>query len=157
MSISWRALEGDNTESPPAAARTARQISSGLEVFTKKPEAPASRARTTASFTSHVVNTTAQGQFFLVHLTIENSGDKAASFSGSFQTITDPAGREHETDGSAPLYLPDNDTLFTEINPGNTVAGTLVFDLPSDATPELISLQGGLFDETVDVRIAETS
>lgn len=97
---------------------------------------------------------TAQGEFLLVHVTVTNTGNEAATFFGSNQKLIDSEGREHETDSTASLYLPDNDTLFAEINPGNAVVGTLVFDLPANAEPVELVLQGGLFDEEVSVNVA---
>ena len=100
-----------------------------------------------------VLTTTAQGEFLLVHIEVRNTGDSAETFSDSGQKLIDSQGREHETDSSASIYLPDNDVLFTSINPGNTVVGTLVFDLPADAEPVSVLLSGGLFSSDVEVSL----
>lgn len=103
---------------------------------------------------SEYLGATAQGEFFLVNISVTNTGNEAESFFGGNQKLIDSDGREHETDSSASLYIPDNDTLFTEINPGNTVVGTLVFDLPADAVPVELVVQGGLFDSDATVNLA---
>lgn len=102
---------------------------------------------------SEYLSETAQGEFILVHVEVTNTGDAAASFFGGSQTLIDSEGREHKSDGTASLYIPDNDTLFAEINPGNTVVGTLVFDLAVGTEPVEILLQGGLFDSDVSVNV----
>lgn len=103
---------------------------------------------------SEYLSETAQGEFLLVHVTVTNTGNEAATFFGSNQKLIDSEGREHETDSTASLYIPDNDTLFAEINPGNAVVGTLVFDLPANAEPLELLFQGGLFDKEVSVNVA---
>ncbi|MDJ1372253.1 DUF4352 domain-containing protein [Gulosibacter molinativorax] len=103
---------------------------------------------------SEYLNKTAQGEYFFVHVSVTNTGNEAVSFFGSNQKLVDSQGRQHETDSSASLYMEDNDTLFTEINPGNTVDGTLVFDIPADAEPVEVIVQDGMFDDEVPVNIA---
>lgn len=107
-----------------------------------------------AELGSEYVSTAAQGEFLLVHVTVTNTGDEAHYFTGGEQTLVDDQGRRHETDGAASLYIPGNETLFANINPGNTVEGVLVFDLPADAVPVEIEVQGGLFDDAVTVSLA---
>ncbi len=71
----------------------------------------------------------------LVHVTVTNIGDQAQMFDGSSQKLVDTAGREHFADTSAAIYLGDANSFLTDINPGNSVEGTVVFDAPADAVP----------------------
>ncbi|HLS39845.1 MAG TPA: DUF4352 domain-containing protein [Ornithinicoccus sp.] len=94
-----------------------------------------------------------QGQFVLVHLSVTNIGDEAQSFFDGNQKLVDDRGRTHET-SSAAMWLEDNDLWVNDINPGNTVEGVLLFDIPEDATPAQLELHDSAFSGgvTVDLR-----
>ena len=95
----------------------------------------------------------AQGQFVLVHLTVTNIGDEAQYFTGSSQKLIDTAGRTHSADDSAAIYLGDAQSLLNQINPGNSVQGTVVFDVPADATPAQLELHDSPFSGGVTVTL----
>ena len=95
----------------------------------------------------------AQGQFLLVHVTVTNIGDAAQYFDSSSQKLLDGQGRTHSADGSAAIYLPDSNSFLTSINPGNTVEGIVVFDIPADATPASIELHDSPFSGGVTVTL----
>ncbi|MFD2675482.1 DUF4352 domain-containing protein [Gulosibacter bifidus] len=94
----------------------------------------------------------AQGQFVLVHVNVTNVGDKAETLTSSLQKLVDDQGREHEADSSAAIYIEDSNTLYERVNPGNSVSGVLVFDIPADATPVSVKLQQG-FNSSVEVSL----
>lgn len=93
----------------------------------------------------------AQGQFVLVRLTIQNIGGEAQYFDGSSQKAFDAQGREFSADGGAAIYLEDSNSFLNEINPGNTVNGTVVFDMPLDAAISKLELHDSPFSGGVDV------
>jgi hypothetical protein len=93
----------------------------------------------------------AQGQFVLMHLTIQNIGDKAQYFDGSSQKVFDAQGREFSADSGAAIYLEDSNSFLNEINPGNTVTGTVVFDMPLGAAIAKLELHDSPFSGGVDV------
>lgn len=95
----------------------------------------------------------AQGQFLLVHLTVANIGDEAQYFDGSSQKLTDTQGRTHSADGSAAIYLDDSNSFLNQINPGNTVEGIVVFDIPEDAVPASIELHDSAWSGGVSVTL----
>lgn len=95
----------------------------------------------------------AQGQYVLVHMTVTNIGDEAQMFDGSSQELTDTVGRTHSSDGSAAIYLGDANSFLTDINPGNSVEGTVVFDIPADAVPASIDLHDSFFSGGVEVAL----
>ena len=95
----------------------------------------------------------AQGQFTLVHVTVTNIGDKAQYFDGSSQKLVDAQGRTHSADGSAAIYLGDAESFLNQINPGNSVQGTVVFDIPADATPVSLELHDSPFSGGVTVHV----
>lgn len=95
----------------------------------------------------------AQGQFTLVHVTVTNIGDEAQYFDGSSQKLVDAQGRTHSADGSAAIYLGDAESFLNQINPGNTVQGTVVFDIPANATPASLELHDSPFSGGVTVSV----
>lgn len=95
----------------------------------------------------------AQGQFVLVHVTVTNIGDEAQYFDGSSQKLVDAQGRTHSADGSAAIYLGDAQSFVNQINPGNSVQGTVVFDVPADAAPASLELHDSMFSGGVTVRV----
>ena len=94
----------------------------------------------------------AQGQFVLVHLEVTNTGDEPQYFSDTDQMMVDTEGRQHSADSEAGIYVAENDVLLiSEINPGNTASGVLVFDIPADAVPATVELHDSMFSGGVSV------
>ncbi|HZU94997.1 MAG TPA: DUF4352 domain-containing protein [Microbacterium sp.] len=83
---------------------------------------------------------TAQGTYFQVDLSVANIGDSAQTFLVNYVTLKDAAGRTYDADPTAGIYLSTAaDTWVSSINPGNSVQGPVVFDLPAGTVPtELI-------------------
>lgn len=102
---------------------------------------------------SEFLSEKAQGRFHLVHITVTNIGDEAQMMSDSNQKVRDEQGRTFETNSSAAIYMDDNDLWLTDINPGNTMSGTLVFDMPEGSTPVEIELHDSMFSGGVTVSL----
>jgi hypothetical protein len=96
---------------------------------------------------------TPQGRYVLVHLTVENIGDKAQLFDGGSQRLIDVDGREHGPDMAAALFLADSGSFFNILNPGNLVEGIVVFDIPPDATPAAVRLHDSFLSGGVQVHL----
>lgn len=97
----------------------------------------------------------AQGQYALVEIAVTNVGNEAATFYDGDQILIDTDGREHSSDSGPWIYLDDGDGLFiTDINPGNTATGTLVFDIPTDATPASVLLSDGGWFSPSEVEVS---
>jgi len=78
-----------------------------------------------------------RGQFVLVYFTVHNDVLSPRLFAEEYQYLFDGEGRKYEG------YIADRGDLFqADINPGDTAAGVLVFDIPSDAEPLSIKLHG---------------
>lgn len=94
----------------------------------------------------------AQGQFCLMDVRVENTGDEAQGFSGSNQYVYSESGTEYSASTEATFANnPDGDSLFTEINPGNGVDGVIVFDVPADAEIAYAELHDSAFSGGVRV------
>jgi len=100
------------------------------------------------------LNQKAQGQFVIVTLSVQNIGDRPQGFSPSNQKLFDTEGRSFETDTSAQIALDNNDiAVWDNINPGNTVDVSLVYDMPVGAVPASIELHDSMFSGGVTVNL----
>jgi hypothetical protein len=96
-----------------------------------------------------------QGRYVLVHLTVRNIGDEAQGFSSFNQKLIDTRNREFDADSSAAaLSLEESNSLFEHINPGNTVKGIVVFDVPKNFRPKAIELHDSAFSSGVTVALS---
>ncbi|OUC98112.1 DUF4352 domain-containing protein [Streptomyces swartbergensis] len=95
----------------------------------------------------------AQGQFVLVHVTVSNVGDESQLFDGGAQKLFDKEGREFSADTEAAIYLDESKSFLNEINPGNTVKGIVVFDIPKEVTPVKLQLHDSIFSSGVTVNL----
>jgi hypothetical protein len=98
-------------------------------------------------------NTTAQGQFCVVDMAVTNIGDSPGSFFGDNAKLFNAEGQEFSADTEAAIYLADADSLFEEINPGNTLNSKVVFDVPAGTTPAAIELHDSAFSGGVTVAL----
>jgi hypothetical protein len=92
-----------------------------------------------------------QGQFCRVGIVIENVGSSPAVFSASESKVFDSQSREFAADTSAMIREEDSrDVWRADLNPGNSVSGNLIFDLPVDASPDFIEIEAGnVFDSSI--------
>ncbi|MFE6307402.1 DUF4352 domain-containing protein [Nocardiopsis sp. NPDC057823] len=94
--------------------------------------------------------TSPQGEFKLVALTVENIGTESTTFDSSALSLIDADGNTHSasTTGS-------EDSLFLEqINPGNQKSGTAVFDVPEGTEITAVEIQDAFsMEEPVTVQV----
>lgn len=96
----------------------------------------------------------AQGQYVLIHLTVKNIGDEAQMFHDSSQKLIDAKGRQFDADsGAAVLGLKDSNAFLNNINPGNTVKGILLFDVPKNVKLRAVELHDSVFSDGVTVAL----
>ena len=174
-------LSGDDTTTtttPEAAARSAAPASSTAAKQAAKTSAAAAKAKSQApaaakfgtpvrdgkfEFTVTGVKTAtkvgdqylgkeAQGQFLLYSVTVKNIGDKAQLFDASSQRLYDSEGKEYSADSEAGIYLGDAGNAFLkQINPGNSVKGQIVFDVPKGTEIVKLELHDSPFSGGVEV------
>ena len=106
-----------------------------------------------ASVGSSGLQKQAQGQFCLVSMTVKNVGDKAQLLDSSSQKAFNPQGQEFSSDGAAAIYLDHSNTFLNEINPGNSVKGIVVFDIPKDAKLSRLELHDSFMSGGVIVTL----
>lgn len=95
-----------------------------------------------------------QGQFCLLSLTVKNIGTSQQYFSQGDQKLLDAASVQYSYDSVATLYNSNNQDAFgAQINPGNSVVGVLVFDIPKDKTPVTAELHDSSLSNGVKVSL----
>ena len=96
----------------------------------------------------------AQGQFCLMTINVKNIGDKAQGFFGTNQKLLNAQNQQYAADDAAGVYIDQNySTLFSNINPGNSVEGVIVFDIPKDQTPVTAELHDSSFSNGVKINL----
>ncbi len=94
----------------------------------------------------------AQGKFCLISVTIKNVGRSAEVFNDFTQKAYASDGTEFSSDSGAGAWVnKDTSTFLESINPGNTVKGKLVFDVPDDAKLSSLVLHESGFTAGVKV------
>ncbi|WP_194793125.1 DUF4352 domain-containing protein [Raineyella fluvialis] len=95
---------------------------------------------------SDYLNQSAQGQYVLVSVNVKNTGKSSKTFDSNLVKLYDKDAIEYSSDSTAEIYANDqNHTFLEQVNPGNTVKGLLVFDIPKDVQPTQLGVRGGMF------------
>ena len=95
---------------------------------------------------------TAQGQYCLLTVSVKNIGDEAQGLFSSNQKLLNDQNQQFAADDVASAYLDESySTIFSNINPGNSVEGVFVFDIPKDQTPAFAELHDSAFSGGVKV------
>ncbi|WP_024934748.1 MULTISPECIES: DUF4352 domain-containing protein [Actinomadura] len=98
------------------------------------------------------VGDTAQGQFVFIYVTVKNIGNKARTFTHHNQTLIDTKSRKFEADPEASLWTDkDSKSFLQQINPGNSVKGILIYDVPRGTRLKAIDLHDSMFSGGVTV------
>jgi hypothetical protein len=104
--------------------------------------------------TNQYLTKEAQGQFCLMDLTVKNIGDQQQLFAESAQKLLNTDGLQYSSDSVASLYNSNNsDTWLNQINPGNSVQGVIVFDIPTDQVPASAELHDSVYSGGVKVQL----
>ncbi|MFL1380224.1 MULTISPECIES: DUF4352 domain-containing protein [unclassified Nocardiopsis] len=94
--------------------------------------------------------TSPQGEFKVVALTVENIGTESTTFDSGALSLIDADGNTHSSSASV-----SDDSLFLEqINPGNQTSGTAVFDVPEGTEITAVEVQDTFsFEDPVTIRV----
>jgi Domain of unknown function (DUF4352) len=130
------------TESKPAAAKIGTAVRDGKFEFT----VTSIECGKTSVGSNPYLTKTAQGQYCLLNMTVKNIGDKAQSLFSANQKVLNASGQEFSADDVATTYqAPEGSTWYSNINPGNSVTGAVVFDVPKDQTPATAELHDSAY------------
>jgi hypothetical protein len=91
------------------------------------------------------------GQFCLVRLQVRNIGDESWTLPIN-QYLFDTAGDRHGIDFRAGVAV-SSQRLLRQLEPGQRVSGTLVFNLPTDERPERLELHDSLLSGGTELRV----
>lgn len=104
--------------------------------------------------TNQYLTKTAQGQYCLLNVSVKNIGDEKQSLFSANQKLLDAANKEYSADDTATLYAaPQGSSWYSDINPGNSVEGQIVFDVPKDVTPTTAELHDSAYSGGVKVSL----
>lgn len=96
----------------------------------------------------------AQGEYCLMTVSVKNIGNEQQYFSESDQKLLNAEGQQFSPDSTATLYNSNNSDVFlAQINPGNSVEGVLVFDVPAGAVMTQAELHDSAFSDGVKVSL----
>jgi len=96
---------------------------------------------------------TPQGQFCLLSISVKNIGNEKQSLFSSNQKLLN-GGTEYSADDTATIYAaPSGSSWYSDINPGNSVEGKIVFDVPKDVTPTTAELHDSAYSGGVEVNL----
>ncbi len=97
---------------------------------------------TTLSDSFGNVEATAQGQFCRVNISVKNISTVPYSFDETAQYLYGSSGSKYSlsTEGTIWAQPSDQDPWGNDINPGNTLTGDLMFDVPKGVTPTTAEL-----------------
>lgn len=136
-------------DQPDAAAKIGSAVRDGKFEFTVK-SVKCGESKVGSEFLSK----TAQGQFCVVNVQVKNIGNEARTFDSSNQRAFGVGDVKYSSDGVASLYANENNESFiNEINPGNSIAANVVFDIPKDGKLLVVELHDSAFSGGVKVSL----
>jgi hypothetical protein len=102
---------------------------------------------------------TAQGQYVILTVKIQNNGKDTKTINASDFNVVDSQGRKYDysNDGQMAMEETDGTTSFflQQIQPSLSVTGKLVFDVPATATGLKLMAQGDIFSNPVSIDLGK--
>jgi hypothetical protein len=130
-------------EATKATAKVGETVQDGDLAFT------ATAVTTANSLGNSYTSSKAQGIFYVVTLKIENKGKETKTVDSSMITLTDSQGRKFDRsiEGQTAKGLSQGkvDLFLQQVQPGLSVTGDIVFDIPKDATGLKLLVKGSFF------------
>lgn len=97
---------------------------------------------------------TAQGQYCELNVTVKNIGNQAQTLDSTSQYLFNASNQRYSSDSVATITVnPSSSTFLNDINPGNSVTGVIVFDLPKDVMPTTAELHDASLSGGVKVKL----
>jgi Domain of unknown function (DUF4352) len=95
-----------------------------------------------------------QGQYCIAEMTVANIGREARHFADGSQRAYGPQGHTYAADTGAGVVANGNgNAWWNVVNPGNSIAAKVVFDLPPTGTISVLELHDSPFSGGVKVRV----
>lgn len=99
------------------------------------------------------VNTTAKDTFLIIDISITNNEKESLSVVDTFFKLLNGE-NEYSADSTGAIYLNDSSIIFKKLNPGVTLQGKIVFDVPESvaiANETKLQVQTGVWGSEKDV------
>jgi hypothetical protein len=109
-------------------------------------------SQTAGDPSNQFMQTTAQGVYVIVTMTVKNIGNEPQAYFGANQKLIDTAGREYSPDSAAEMWT--NKDIQTDINPGNQVVVKSIFDVPPGTTAAKLELHDSAFSGGTTVTLS---
>lgn len=133
----------------PAAPRVGSTVRDGKFAFTVR----SVRCGIATVGTNPYLTKKAQGQFCAVALTVANIGKEPQSMFADNQYAFDSKQRKFSADTEASIYDDSSQVLWEEVNPGNSVKGTVYFDVPKGTKLATLELHDSMFSGGAKVAV----
>ena len=134
-----------------ATAKINEPVQDGDLVFT------AVSTETAAALGGTYTRRQAQGQFLVVTLKIENKGKETKTVDSSMITLTDNQGRKFDRsiEGQTAKGLSQGkvDLFLQQVQPGLSVTGDIVFDIPKDAEGLKLVVKESIFGKGKEISL----
>jgi eukaryotic-like serine/threonine-protein kinase len=95
---------------------------------------------------------TADGAYCLIPIEVRNVGRESRQLNEWQVALHDSAGERHTADVAARWFV-EQETLWDSVDPGNTIRGTLVFDIPADAEPVRLEFHDTVLSGGVELEL----
>ncbi len=158
-SASTNQTSTSNTGSSNKQAETVSIAKIGEEVVDSEIGFTATDTQKAATLGNQYTKKTAQGQFYIVTIKIENKSKETKTIDSSMITLTDSQGRKFDRsiDGQTAKGLAEGkvDLFLQQVQPGLNVTGDIVFDIPKDATGLKLNVKGGYFGKEKQIELGE--
>lgn len=102
---------------------------------------------------SEYVNKTAQDTYLIIDISVTNNEKESLTVSSNFFKLLNGE-NEYSSDSVGAIYLEDNSIIFKELNPGVTLQGKLIFDVPESvaiANETKLQVQTGIWGTEKDL------
>jgi hypothetical protein len=142
-----------NTEVTPPAELSKEGISSDVKIVVESSETKDQVGD------NQFINQQAQGVFKIIKLNITNNQKDAVTIDSNSFTLIDDKNREFsyssEAQTALEMSLKDNKESFflKSLNPGLSVSGYVVFDVPKDAKGFVLQAQGGMMGKKIKLKV----
>jgi hypothetical protein len=97
----------------------------------------------------------AQGQYCRLNISVKNIGNEAQTLDTDSQYLYNASGQKYSSDSTATVYAApsSNSPWYASVNPGNTITGDILFDVPKDSVPITAELHDSALSGGVKVSL----
>jgi len=147
----------DSSEEETAEAPQAAPAKIGDTVTDKDLAFTVTNVTTAKTLGNSFTSTDAQGTFHVITIKIENQAKETKTIDSSMLQIKDSEGRtfDRSIEGQSSKGLSEGkvDLFLQQVQPGLSVTGEIVFDLPDNVADPRLLVKGSLFSSGKEIRL----